>query len=133
MNDQEQRQVIRELTVKDTRYMEDAYYFVREGLDFTVHEKKEVPKDQSHHVRGWELAEGIREYAIREYGPVSLRLLNHWGIQSCEDLGEIVYNMIEAKILGKTEEDAKEDFHGVFDFEVAFRHPFLPAAGAEGA
>jgi uncharacterized repeat protein (TIGR04138 family) len=116
---------------RDGRYDEEAYYFVREGLDYTVHEKNEVPKHKSHHVRGWELAEGIRDYAIREYGPVSLRVLNHWGIRSCEDIGEIVYNMIDAQILGKTEEDEKNDFHGVFDFEIAFREPFLPSSDVD--
>ncbi len=129
MNEKEQRLMIQELVEKDPRYQEEAYVFVREGLDYTVHEKNEVPKNQSHHVRGWELAEGIREYAIREYGPVSLRVLRHWGIESCEDIGEIVYNMIEAQILGKTPEDDKTDFHGVYDFEEAFRDPFLPTAG----
>ena len=129
MNEKEQRLMIQELVEKDPRYQEDAYVFVREGLDYTVHEKNEVPKNQSHHVRGWELAEGIREYAIREYGPVTLRVLRHWGIESCEDLGEIVYNMIDAQILGKTPEDNKTDFHDVYDFEEAFRDPFLPTAG----
>jgi len=128
MNEQQQRDVIRELVERDPRYAEEAYVFVREGLDYTVHERNGVPKDQSHHVRGWELSEGIREYALREFGPVSLRVLAHWGIQSCEDIGEIVYNMIDAELLGKTEEDAKQDFHGVYDFEAAFREPFLPEA-----
>ena len=129
MNEKEQRLMIQQLVEKDPRYQEDAYIFVREGLDYTVHEKNEVPKNQSHHVRGWELADGIREYAIREFGPVTLRVLRYWGIESCEDIGEIVYNMIDAQILGKTAEDNKTDFHGVYDFEEAFRDPFLPTAG----
>jgi uncharacterized repeat protein (TIGR04138 family) len=128
MNEQEQRSVIRQLVDRDPRYAEDAYVFVREGLDYTVHERNKVPKDQSHHVRGWELSEGIREYALREYGPVTYRVLQHWGITTCEDIGEIVYNMIDADLLGKTDEDEKEDFHGVYDFEEAFCHPFLPEA-----
>jgi uncharacterized repeat protein (TIGR04138 family) len=130
MNEQEQRQLIQHLVQQDSRYNEEAYYFVREGLDYTVQDKHEEPKAESRHVRGWELVEGIREYAIREFGPVSLRVLRHWGIKSCEDIGEIVYNMIDAQILGKTPEDKKTDFHGVFDFEEAFRIPFLPSAEA---
>lgn len=128
MNEQQQRQVIRQIVEDDPRYTEEAYVFVREGLDYTVHERNQVPNDQSHHVRGWELSEGIRDYALREFGPVSLRVLRHWGIRTCEDIGEIVYNMIDAELLGKTEDDAKQDFHGVFDFEQAFCDPFLPEA-----
>jgi len=126
MNESEQRALIRELVARDPRYHEEAYDFVREGLDFTVHELKKLTREQSHHVRGWELSEGIREYAIREYGPVSLRVLRHWGIQSCDDFGEIVYNLIQIGLLGKTEEDDKRDFHDVYDFDRAFREPFLP-------
>ena len=106
---------------------------MREGLDYTVHELQEVPREQSRHVKGWELAKGIRDYAIREFGPISLRVLRHWGIRSCEDVGEIVYNMIDAQLLGKTEDDEKTDFHGVYDFEEAFRLPFLPSAEADSA
>ena len=120
--------IIRDLAEKDPRYAEEAYVFVREGLDYTVHERNQVPQDESHHVRGWELSEGIREYALREFGPVSLRVLRHWGIRTCEDIGEIVYNMIDAELLGKTEEDSRQDFHGVYDFQQAFRDPFLPEA-----
>jgi len=133
MNEQEQRRIIRDIVQEDGRYKEEAYYFVREGLDYTVHELKNVPKQKSHHVKGNELVKGIRDYAIREFGPISLRVLRHWGIRSCEDIGEIVYNMIDASILGKTEDDEITDFHGVFDFEQAFREPFLPSTGAGSA
>ena len=126
MNEQQQRNIIRQIVKNDPRYTEEAYSFVREGLDYTVHERNEIPREENHHVKGWELSEGIREYALREYGPVSLRVLRHFGIRTCEDLGEIVYNMIDAELLGKTEADRKQDFHGVFDFDQAFREPFLP-------
>jgi len=128
MTDQQQREIIRGIIKVDSRYREEAYSFVREGLDYTVRELKDLEKDTSHHVRGWELSKGIRDYAIREYGPVSLRVLKHWGIHSSDDIGEIVYNMIKAELLGKTEEDDKNDFHNVFDFDEAFRNPFLPSA-----
>ncbi|MDF3130494.1 hypothetical protein P0Y35_14905 [Kiritimatiellaeota bacterium B1221] len=127
MTEQQQREIIRKIVEKDPRYREEAYTFVREGLDYTVHTLKDGKEDESHHVRGWELSKGIRDYAIREFGPVSLRVLRHWGIESSDDFGEIVYNMIEAELLGKTEEDDKQDFHGVFDFEEAFLVPFLPS------
>ena len=127
MTEHQQREIIRNIVRRDSRYREEAYTFVREGLDYTVHELKDSAKDQTHHVRGWELSKGIRDYAIREYGPVSLRVLRHWGIQSSEDIGEIVYNMIDAQLLGKAEEDQKDDFREVYDFNQAFRDPFLPS------
>ena len=39
----------------------------------------------------------------------------------------MVFNLIEAGIFGKTEEDSLEDFKNVYDFEEAFVKPFAPA------
>jgi uncharacterized repeat protein (TIGR04138 family) len=39
----------------------------------------------------------------------------------------MVFNLIEAGIFGKTEEDSLEDFKNVYDFEAAFVKPFTPA------
>ena len=53
-------------------------------------------------------------------------VLNSWGVQRCEDFGELVFNLVNKGVLGKTEEDRKEDFAGGYDFEAAFRRPFRP-------
>ena len=49
-------------------------------------------------------------------------------VQRCEDFGELVFNMVENNLLAKTKEDSRADFKGGYDFEEAFRRPFLPAA-----
>jgi len=53
-------------------------------------------------------------------------VLNEWGVHRCEDFGEIVFNMVEHDLLAKTSEDSRENFKGGYDFEEAFRKPFLP-------
>jgi uncharacterized repeat protein (TIGR04138 family) len=125
-NDPEHRDLIRKIAAEDGRYHEEAYHFVRRGLDFTV---KEIVATGGtpRHVRGPELVSGLRSYALREFGPVSLRVLRHWGLNSTDDLGEIVFHMIDHRILGKTEEDSRDDFHALFDFEHAFLEPFRPS------
>lgn len=120
------QRVIRAIREQDPRYHEDAYWFVREGLEYTVKEHKKVPEGVLHHVRGNELLEGIRDFALEQFGPVSLTVLKSWGIRSCEDFGEIVFNMVDFGLLGKTEQDDRADFAGVFDFREAFLFPFLP-------
>jgi len=35
--------------------------------------------------------------------------------------------MVEIGLLAKTEKDSREDFDGGYEFEVAFRKPFLPS------
>lgn len=123
------RSKIREIRETDSRYHEEAYQFVREGLDYTVKELKKVPAGRIHHVRGHELLQGIRCYAVDQFGPVSLSVLHYWGITRCEDFGEIVFNMVEFGILGKTDQDDRADFADVYDFHEAFVKPFLPKSG----
>lgn len=106
---------------KDPRYKAQAYIFVRDGLDHTVC-KLERPR----HVSGQELLEGMREYALKEYGPITRRVLSEWGINECIDFGNIVFNLVDEGLLGRTEEDSIEDFMGGYDFHEAFIQPFRP-------
>lgn len=120
------------ITAKDSRFARGAYYFVRGGLDYTVEkiktEKRPRPTDTpEHHVTGTELLNGIREFALNQYGPMAFDLLSRWGLRSSDNFGEIVFRLIEAKILGKSESDRKEDFNAGFDFKDAFVMPFRPS------
>lgn len=110
----------------DRRYQRDAYLFVREALDYTQKMVVKEAKEKVRHVSGQELLEGIRRYALNQYGPMALTVLGEWGVNRCEDFGEIVFNMVEAHLLAKTQEDSRADFQGGYSFEEAFRKPFLP-------
>ncbi len=106
---------------RDPRYTNDAYGFVRAGLDFTVRSL-----ENQRHVSGQELLKGIREFTLKEFGPMAKTVLNGWGIMCTEDIGEIVFNMVETGLLGKTDEDNRADFANGYDFDKAFRDPFRP-------
>jgi uncharacterized repeat protein (TIGR04138 family) len=111
---------------KDSRYAGEAYAFLREALD---HTRKLVAKDgrgRRRHVSGQELLGGIREFALEQFGPMAITVLNEWGVQTGADFGEIVFNLIDAGWLAKTKEDSKADFEGGYGFDEAFRQPFLP-------
>ncbi|MCX7886460.1 MAG: hypothetical protein N3B01_04255 [Verrucomicrobiae bacterium] len=120
--------VIEEIVQKDPRFDREAYFFVRDGLDYTVRMLKKNPDGPpaERHVTGAELLEGLRRFALEQFGPMSKTVLEHWGIRRCEDFGEIVFNMVDHGILSKTERDSREDFKGGYDFEEAFVRPFLP-------
>ena len=126
-------EALRKILEHDTRYAPEAYLFLREALDFTMKLLKKPDKGPSRHVSGAELLDGIRQFALQEYGPLALRVLQHWGVKRCEDFGEIVFNLVESGALGKTEEDHREDFAGGYDFERAFGAPFRPEAPAAPA
>lgn len=113
------------IIAKDPRYQRDAYQFVREALD--VAQKKFCENQREpQHVSGGQLLEGVREYALAEFGPMTMTVFDEWGIRVSEDIGEIVFNMVEHSLLGKTDEDSRADFRAGFDFDEAFRKPFQP-------
>ncbi|MDD4879471.1 MAG: hypothetical protein PHR22_03325 [Candidatus Omnitrophica bacterium] len=110
--------IIEDVAKKDLRYPEEAYFFVLKGLNFTV-----AKLDKPRHVTGQELSDGMRLYAIEQFGPMSKDVLEHWGITRTEDFGNIVFNLIEVKLLAKTETDSIEDFKNAYDFKKAFARP----------
>ncbi len=110
----------------DHRYDQAAYHFIREGLDFTIRKLEKPVDGPGRHVSGQELLDGLRNYALKEYGPLARRVLAHWGIERCEDFGEMVFNLVNAGVLGKTDNDQKSDFTGGYDFDAAFVAPFVP-------
>ena len=117
---------IAEVLRHDSRYDLDAYMFIKDALDFTVQILSKPTEGPDRHVSGKELLDGVRRYAIDRFGPMAKTVLEYWGVTTSRDFGEIVFNMVEHGILGKTEEDNREDFDGGYDFSDAFVTPFLP-------
>ena len=110
----------------DPRYQRDAYVFLRDALDFTTKRQKKAKGTSVRHVTGPELLEGLRQYALKEFGPMVMTVFDSWGIHSSADIGNMVFNLIGAGIFGKTEEDSIEDFRNVYNFEEVFVKPFAP-------
>ena len=115
---------------EDDRYTREAYGFLKEALDFTMDKgrkrKGQVVSKTQRHVTGQELLEGVREYALDQFGPMAYTVLTSWGLERCEDFGEMVFNLIEYGVFSKNEDDSKEDFAAIYDFEEAFLKPFQP-------
>jgi uncharacterized repeat protein (TIGR04138 family) len=122
-------EVLQRITSQDARYHREAYLFLREALEYTQKHQGEGKRIEPRHVTGQELLNGVREYALVEYGPMAKMVLNEWGIRACEDIGEMVFNMVAQGLLSKTETDSRDDFKGGFDFEEAFCKPFRPSSG----
>ena len=128
-------EALEQILVADPRYHRDAYVFVREALDYTQkefareereHVRQATPPQGEKHVNGQQLLAGIQHCALAQFGPMAITVFEEWGIRHCRDFGEIVFNMVEFKLLRKTEADSREDFENGYSFEDAFRKPFLP-------
>jgi uncharacterized repeat protein (TIGR04138 family) len=128
-------EIINLICKDDARFDRKAYDFVRAGLDHTVKDlrKKDAGRaERSRHVSGAELLEGLRVYALDQFGPLAKTVLNAWGVHRGSDFGEVVFNLIDYNVFSKTENDRREDFADTYDFEDAFVKPFQPAKKPRG-
>jgi uncharacterized repeat protein (TIGR04138 family) len=110
-------------------YAQEALQFVRDGL---AHAVKMIHGEQGlggaggagapgdRHVNGQQLCLGLRDYALTRYGLLARTVLARWGVTRTEDFGRIVFAMIEAGLLRRSDDDTLDDFRGVFDFDEAF-------------
>ena len=118
---------LRELMDKAGGYSPDAYEFIRDGLAHTVDmihpDLSSDPDDESHHVTGQQLCLGLKDYAVKRYGLLARAVLSRWGVRRTDDFGRIVFAMVDAGLMRKTDEDRLEDFVGVYDFDEAFAEP----------
>ena len=129
MPDLDFNEIIALIRKEDSRFDRLAYTFVRDGLEHAVKElrKRDAARAKvSRHVTGRELAEGLRDYAVDQFGPLAKTVLNAWGLHETIHFGDIVYNLIDYNVFSKTESDRREDFADVFSFEEAFEAPFRP-------
>jgi len=111
---------------RDPRFHPSAYDFVRDALHIAV--KKFRDGDDMKHVSGQELLEGVRDYALKEYGPMALTVLQLWGIRKGLDVGHIVYNLIDVGYFGRSDGDSLQDFDNGFAFDKELTRPYLPAS-----
>jgi uncharacterized repeat protein (TIGR04138 family) len=108
-------EVLDQLQERNPRFHARSYLFVLQALHSVIQSL-----DEPRHISGRELTEGVRELALGRYGPMARTVLEHWGIHSTEDVGRVVFAMVEQGILIKQDHDQPEDFADVFDFEEAF-------------
>jgi uncharacterized repeat protein (TIGR04138 family) len=116
--------VIADIVRRDPRYVYEAYEFVFDAWKHTLRMLERPPREPgsgepgpAQHVSGRELLNGVRDLALREFGLMARTVFHLWGIHSTDDFGEIVFNLVDANLMNKTEQDCRSDFHAVFDFD----------------
>ena len=112
---EEGKDTLLELIRKDRRYPLQAYIFVFEALSHTVEKIGE-----RRHITGRELLEGIKELALKHFGGLTKLVFSQWNVGSTEDFGEIVFNLVDAGLMGRTELDSKDDFKDGYNFDEVF-------------
>ena len=96
-----------DIVAKDDRYDGRAYALLMDVVHY-------LTKDGAH----------AGATALDQFGPLAYRVLTEWGLKSCEDIGEMMFNLAESHRIGKDENDTHESFIGGYDFEEAFLGPY---------
>jgi len=116
---------LKAVVAKDGRYQIGAYRFMYEALDYTV---KQIGCKR--HITGRELCEGLRNLALDQFGGLAVMVFETWGVRRTADFGDIVFNLVDAELMSRSEGDSRADFDNVYDFREAFRidaQPLRPA------
>src|SRR4051812_40922971 len=125
MDHQKFDEAIDQVLARDTRFDRAAYHFLRDALDFTLKMRKKTCGTQGH-ITGAQLLEGLRQHALKSFGPMVTTVFEYWGVSRTEDFGAMVFSLVEVGIFGKTESDSIEDFKNAYTFHDAFVAPFQP-------
>jgi uncharacterized repeat protein (TIGR04138 family) len=107
--------VIARIRAHGGQYHERGYLFVLATIEF-LQSRLEVRR----HVTGPELAWACRDFAQQQFGLLAPVVLGHWGIQRTEDIGRIVFTLVEIGLLVTQPGDHQSDFEGVYQFADVF-------------
>jgi uncharacterized repeat protein (TIGR04138 family) len=107
--------ILARIRARGGQYHERAYLFVLATIEF-LQNRLEVRR----HVSGPELAWACRDFAQQQFGLLAQGVLTHWGITRTEDIGRIVFTLVEVGLLVTQPGDIESDFQGVYQFADVF-------------
>ncbi|HEX5388046.1 MAG TPA: Minf_1886 family protein [Gemmatimonadales bacterium] len=108
-------EIMARIRARGGTYHERAYLFVLATIEF-VQSRLEARR----HVTGQELAWACRDLAQEQFGLLAPHVLEHWGIRRTDDLGRIVFTLVDIGLLVTQPGDRESDFASVYDFDEAF-------------
>ena len=124
--DPTQEKTLQQIVDEVGLYPIEAFLFLQQGLGYAVclvHGEisdETADPNVSRHITGAQLCEGLRAYDLAQWGMLARVVLARWGIHSTFDFGRIVFALIDAGHMQKTDSDTIEDFRNVYDFKTAF-------------
>ncbi len=111
---------IENICANDIRYHKNAYHNIFNALAYC-----ETVMKTEKNLTAKELVIGYKDITLSKYGALALEVLHHWGIYSTQDIGNIVFNLVNANLLGRSQGDKIEDFKNIFDLTQEMKSPYL--------
>lgn len=101
----ETRHKIEKFCAESGKYAPDAYEFVTNCVIAQVN-----ALTSARHLSAQELLQGLVQQLEEDFGFLTASILEYWQIKTASDIGEIVFDLIELKILSASEDDKRSDF-----------------------
>ena len=117
---------IKRIIENDSRFHPDAYIFINDAVKFTIDNINMRADRSNRHISGKELLDGIKDFAMSKFGPMSYEVLSSWGLEDSLSIGYVVFNMVDYKLLGKSNNDSITDFDNSYNLREELSSPFLP-------
>ena len=111
--------IMDQIRLREQRFHEHAYLFVLSALEFCQSRLAE-----RRHIAGRELARACRDLALERYGVMARLVLEHWGLRTTQDIGDVVFTLVDLGLLISQPADSRLDFVDVFDFDQAFERDY---------
>lgn len=111
--------IMDQIRLREPRFHERAYLFVLQALEYS---QTRLPERR--HIAGRELAEACRDLALERFGVTARLVLDHWGVRSTADIGDVVFTLVDMGLLLSQPTDTRDDFNHIFDFDRAFEREY---------
>ena len=93
----------------------DAVTFTQKRLGRVEADSEDVDSAGDRHVSGAELLRGVCDLAVATFGMMAPVVFKQWNVRRTDDVGKMVFDLIGVGRLSKSDRDAPEDFHDLFD------------------
>ncbi len=108
-----------QIRLREPRFHERGYLFVLASLEYA-----QARRSERRHISGADLAHAVRDLAIERFGVLAREVLEYWGIRRTEDIGDVVFALVDLELLAAQPNDTRDDFVGVYEFDVAFARDY---------
>ena len=105
-----------DILARDGRFDARAYALLVDVLRYLFSKEEHVDSES--------ILDEFKERTLDQYGPMSYSVLREWGVTRCEDIGEMMSNLVESRRIGRDDGDSPECFVGGYDFKEAFLGPY---------
>jgi len=115
--------VLEQLATQNEDYHKDAFYYVAKAIE-SAHEAIRKDEQRRRHISGGELVKEMVKLVKHDFGYLGATVLTEWGIVATDDIGKIVFLMVENGVLSAQESDSIDDFKDLFDLKTVLEHEY---------